>query len=184
MSKIIFFRHAKTAIDLKKKEWELSEEGKRETREMIQPEGFKGVDLIITSEEKKAIQTAEILNEKLQKEIIETMGLEELHRKGKMITSKQRYEEIVKKVLEEPQYRFQEWETSAEALKRFESAIKKLKEKYSEQTILIVSHGIVLTLYFGKLLDCSTKELFRRWKKLTFNAYGITEKGMIMEDII
>ena len=62
----IFFRHAPTKIDPSKpaNKWILSEEGFKEIKESLQSSEFDDVDVIISSAEKKAIQTAYFLAER------------------------------------------------------------------------------------------------------------------------
>ena len=51
------------------------------------------------------------------------------------------------------------------------------------ENILIVSHGIVLTLYFAKLMDMM-EVAYQRWVQLKFLSYGIVEDGVVKQDIV
>lgn len=67
----IFLRHAETKVDrnIKISQWTLTEKGKKDALKLSQLNVFKDFNIIITSNEEKAYQTATPLAEKLQKEI-------------------------------------------------------------------------------------------------------------------
>ena len=75
------------------------------------------------------------------------------------------------------------WETIDSAMKRFNQGVEELSSKYHSKKLLVVSHGIVLTMYFASLLNCMD-EAFDRWKKLRFCSYGIVKNGEVIKDII
>jgi len=124
------------------------------------------VDIIISSTEKKAIQTAFYLTKKTEKEIITISAFNELNRGEKVIETVEEYRRCVKAIFNEAHV--SGWETAETALKRFRIEIVKIDQEYTEKTILIVSHGIILTLYFGYLLALEICNLFERWEQFKF----------------
>ena len=182
----IFFRHALTKIDHTKPayQWVLSDEGMQEAKKILTSGEFDDIDVIYTSTEKKAIQTAYYLSKKLEKEIIADSRLNELNRGHDFIDTKKEYEETVAKAFLHMNSRVQKWESAHNALTRFQKTIEEIGKKYSNKKILVVSHGIVLTLYFVKLLELSPNELFTRWKSLLFCDWGIVKEGKVIKDII
>ena len=182
----IFFRHALTKIDLSKPadKWTLSKEGMEKAKEILTSKEFNDVDIIYTSTEKKAIQTAYYLSKKQDKEIIADSRLNELNRGHEFIDTKYEYENTVAKVFSQMNSRVGKWEAANSALTRFQKAIEEIDRKYNDKKILVVSHGIVLTLYFVKLLELPSNELFKRWKSLLFCDWGTVKEGRVIKDII
>ena len=100
-NKFIFLRHALTKIDPSKPadQWELSEEGIKGIKEIVNTGVFDDIDLIVSSAEKKAIQTGTFIAERLGKEIIIDANFNELNRGFSYQASKEEYEKKVKKAL-------------------------------------------------------------------------------------
>ena len=96
--------------------------------------------------------------------------------------TKNEYEKSVKWAFENPHKGIHGWETTSSALKRFTRAVEEVKKR-EEERILIVSHGIVLSLYFG-VLTHQMDNLYSRWKKLAFGAWGIVEDRNVLKDIV
>ncbi|MFW9851573.1 MAG: histidine phosphatase family protein [Candidatus Thorarchaeota archaeon] len=187
MSNSIFFlRHAETIInrDILVDEWIISEKGKKTTKEIIESGIFDDIDKIITSEERKAIQTAFFLAERLGKKIITNSDFNELKRGGNYVSSKKQYEKQVKKLFEEGYSEIKEWEEARSALRRITRAIDYIDREYSNMNILVVSHGIILSLYFNHLLGITKAKQFNRWKRMEFCGWGIVENKKVIKDII
>ncbi len=68
-NKFIFLRHALTKIDLKKPahKWILRDEGIEQVSQICDNEIFLDVDVILSSTEKKAIQTAHHIAKNVEK---------------------------------------------------------------------------------------------------------------------
>ena len=183
---IVFLRHAETIInqDIPVDEWEISENGKKTTKEIIVSGIFDDIDKIIASEERKAIQTASFLAERLGKKIITNSDFNELGRGGGYVYSKNQYEKQVKKLFEVGRSEIKEWEEARSALRRIMRAIDYINKEYSNMKILVVSHGIVLSLYFSHLLGIKKEEYFNRWKRMEFCGFGIIKNKKVVKDII
>ena len=74
-------------------------------------------------------------------------------------------------------------ESGIEALARFKEGVKWVVSQNQGKTILIVTHGTVLNIYFADLLNIH-EGLLGRWQKAAFCAYGIVENGKVVKDII
>jgi len=76
----IFLRHAETKVDsnIKISHWILTKKGKNDAFNISKLKLFDDVDIIISSNEDKAYQTAYPLSEKLHKEIIRDENLNEI----------------------------------------------------------------------------------------------------------
>lgn len=183
-TKIIFLRHAKTQADPTQhaKEWKLSDLGYQQAIEFVNNQDAAGIDVIYTSDEEKSVLTAKPIAEKLGKEITRIPGLNEVKR-GDAFLSDEEFEIEKRRQLENWEYTPSNGESSDEALTRFEKSLKEIEEKNQNKTVLIVSHGTILNLYFAKITG-TKNHIFDRWQKSAFCAYGIVENNMVIKDIV
>jgi 2,3-bisphosphoglycerate-dependent phosphoglycerate mutase len=166
----IFFRHALTRIDKETpaEQWVISDEGIENVCEVISTGKFDDVDVIISSSEKKAIQTAYYLAERIEKEIILNPNFRELERKGEFVETKEDYDTRVWRIFNNPSECSFGWETAERALTRFKQGISRLENTYSGKNIFIVSHGIILSLFVADYYNWDSKKTFEYWKDLAF----------------
>jgi len=182
----IFLRHAKVRkdTDAPSDTWVLSEEGIKFIEEVAATGIFDNIEKIITSSQKKCIQTAYFLADRLDKEIVTNPGLNEIDKGTDLIEDPEEYEEQVKKVFENYSESVSGWEPANHAFRRFQLAMDRIEQEYKHNIILIVSHGIVLTLYFNYLLKENQGNLFPRWKALKGCAWGRVKDNEVLRDIV
>ena len=182
--KIIFLRHADTQKDpnLNAALWELSEEGKKQAEEIVNLPIMSEVDIIYVSEEKKTTLTVKPLAKKLGKEIVPSAFFDEVKRGDKFLT-KEEFEAEKVKQLKDLDYHAFGGESGNEALVRFKQGVEQVSKENTNKTILIVTHGTVLNIYFAYLLN-AYDQLPERWQKTAFSAYGVVEDGKVAKDII
>ena len=181
----VFLRHAQITKDSTEHsdKWVLSDAGIKYVEEVAATGIFDDVNVIISSSQKKVIQTAYFLADRLNKDIITNPSLNEIDKGSVLIEDPNEYEKHVEKVLEKPDESFSGWESANQALKRFQLGIERIEQEYSHKKILIVTHGIVLTLYFASILKETTNETISRWKRLKSCAWGIVKGKDIIHDI-
>ena len=110
--------------------------------------------------------------------------MNELNRGNDFKDSQKEYEDTISKVFLQMNSKVGQWESAHNALIRFQKIVEEIDMRYNGKKILIVSHGIVLTLYFVKLLDIPSNELFSRWKSLLFCDWGVVKEGEVIKDIV
>jgi len=184
-NKLIFLRHAETKVDENSviSKWLLAENDKKKAINILNSELFTDVDIIITSGEEKAYQTAYPLSERLHKEIIRDKNLNEILRdQGRYLKTKDEYIKTIKLCVENRNQSYNNWETANHALKRFSKAIQEIDSKFSNKKILIVAHGGVINLYFAKILG-KLENVFERILTNTFCDYGIIQNNKVIKDI-
>lgn len=184
-NKLIFFRHAETKIDENSviSKWFLTEKGKKKAINTLNSKFFDDVDLIITSDEEKAYQTAYPLSKRLHQEIIRDKNLNEIIRdNGGFLKNKDEYTKILKLCVRNRNQSFNNWETANHALTRFLKRIQEINSQYSNKKIMIVAHGVVINLYFAEILG-KLKDVFERWLTNTFCDYGIIQNNNVIKDI-
>ena len=182
MNQFYLLRHGEVDVDPSKpaSELALSDRGRNSALKLVDKGIFANADLIYISEEKKAYSTAEIIADSLGKKVLKLSNFNELNRNKAGFL--ENYDSAVKEAFTYPSQSRNSWEPCTEALKRFRKGIGIINKKHKNKKILIVSHGIVLTLYFAYLKRQMT-HLFSRWKKLSFLSYGIVEDSVVVKDI-
>lgn len=182
-TKIIFLRHAHTQKDSSQnaKAWVLSDEGEKQAEEFATNEIAQSIDVIYSSDEEKSVLTATSVATKLGKTITRVPGFNEVKR-GDTYLSDEEFETEKQKQLEDWNHQAQGGETGNEAGARFEKSLEEVVNKHQGETLLIVSHGTILNLYFAKITE-TIDEIFSRWKATGFCSYGIVEDTDVVKDI-
>jgi len=181
----VFLRHAETQIDFNKptSQWILTYSGQNRAKRLSASKEFPKYDDVYSSKEPKAMATAKPFADRINSKIRILTGLEELDRSATYAESRAQYNQMVREALTDRERSVMSWEPAKDALKRFSNAIEDIISHANADEILIVTHGIVLTLYFAKL-EGKLNKAFERWKKLHFLDWGITSKQRVIKDII
>jgi broad specificity phosphatase PhoE len=182
---ITFLRHAETLRDEKipVSKWGLSPEGLKQAKAVRTVLKKYPFDYVISSGEDKAYETAKFFENMISSRIKSNPLFNELNRDTGPYLSNDEYPKAVQYAMDTPSKSVHEWETVDSALDRFKYGVEQLNQKYQSKTLLVVSHGIVLTVFFASLLNCMNMA-FDRWKNLRFCAYGIVKDGAVIKDIV
>jgi|SRR3989344_6867796 len=183
-TKLIFLRHADTQKDphLNAALWELSDKGIKQAERVAKNPIMNAVDVIYVSEEQKTSLTAKPIADVLGKPTILMAEFNEVKRGDKFL-AKEEFEAEKNRQLEDLFYKAFDGESGHEALERFKKGVDKVLKNNEGKTILIVTHGTILNIYFADMLN-AYQELPERWQKTDFCAYGIVENGKVVKDII
>lgn len=178
-----FLRHAETEKDpnIQSKKWSLSLIGERHARQIAESGCFDAVDVVISSCEKKAFDTAEPIAGRLGSEIIQMDEFNEVARGDKFL-SKEEFEALKREKLENLDCKKDGGESGREAIARFNAGIQTVDNKYSCKNILIVSHGTILSLYFANVAG-DNSDIYKRWKSMGFCSWGKVKRGLIEKNI-
>ena len=190
MTRFIFIRHASPIIDksLSPREWILSKEGEKQVVQLTREGVVHQIDLLVSSQERKAILTAEgirnALDHKKIPEIITDKRLNEVDRtKGPFFDTFHEFKTNVKKTFIERDKSFFTWEPIESAVARIIDCIDELQTKYStkHKTIGIVSHGTIISLYFAKVGEYydNPAQIIEKWENMPFCAWGLIAEGKI-----
>lgn len=181
MNTFYLLRHGKVNINPNKpaNEWALSSEGINETRRLVKERTLTDVDFFYSSEEEKAYHTAKIIADSTGKKVGVLSNFNELNRKSFL----ENYKSAVEKAFSNINESKNNWESCLSALKRFRKGMELINRRHENKRILIVSHGIVLTLYFA-ILKGDMSNLFSRWKRMRFLSYGVVENAAVVKDIV
>jgi 2,3-bisphosphoglycerate-dependent phosphoglycerate mutase len=143
--------------------WALSELGIQQALKLAELPFWSEVQIICTSLEPKAFQTAQIVSEQHNLPVEPVFDLRELRRTEAFVPD---YITAVHEVLENPLKSYNGWEPAGEAQTRIMTAIERLLMFHEGETLAVVSHGLVLTLYLAYLTN--TVPTLDLWHSLPF----------------
>ncbi|MFN2271841.1 MAG: histidine phosphatase family protein [Anaerolineae bacterium] len=146
MASLYLVRHARTKIS-DDECWPLSEEGERQADLLAQRSFWREVELILSSPEPKALQTAKPAARRWSLPLETTDCLHEV-RRPHLIPD---YEDTIARFFSDPESSVEDLEPAAQASKRITRCIKGLSAKHPGKTLAIVSHGLVTALFLAHL---------------------------------
>ena len=175
-------RHAETEVDpnIPASDWQLTEDGLCQAEELASAGIFSSVDGIFSSTEGKALQTARPFADRLGIEIMEYSEFRELDRGTEMLSDTE-YLHSVEGLLNRSDTVLG-WELREHALNRFQTRLERIMNKGDFREGLLISHGLILSMYFADLLQVD--DVFSRWKRLRFCAWGTIQANVVIRDIV
>lgn len=170
MRNLIIIRHSNSKLDqsLPPDQWDLTEEGRLGCVTLADQLGPHNPGVILTSVEPKARETGEIVAQRLGLSCRTADGIHEHKREAGRITSQVVFHSRVGALFKKPRELIFGLETAHQALTRFSEAIKSIMGLYSDQNIAIVTHGTVMSLYYGEVTG---KDPYQFWRQLGLPAF-------------
>ena len=162
---LILVRHSLPIFqsEIPASQWRLSEEGFRRAALLPQHLSPYHPTRIISSPETKAQQTAQIIASSLHLTWFIEDGLHEHERpQAAGNTSQAQFENLVADFFAHPNQLVFGSESADQAYMRFSSAIDQLITSYPQETLVIVSHGTVISLFISHKCGLEAFELWRR----------------------
>lgn len=185
-TKIIFLRHADTQKDpsVNAAMWGLSDLGNKQALDLSEDEILKTAEGVYVSSEKKTKLTIEPLVSKINVDIKEDSNFDEVRRGDKFLT-KEEFETEKNLQLEDFSYHAFGGESCFEALERFKNQVEHIKSLNENKTIIIVTHGTILTIYLAYIIDIKDPQKIKeRWKNTGFGKYAIVKDNVVIKDIV
>ena len=150
MSLLIYLTHPEVQIDpdIPVPQWGLSEKGRQRTEALKAAISLSKITKIVSSAEKKAIETAEIISQFVG---IEPLTREEMHENDRSSTGfikPDRFEEMADSFFAEPEESVLGWERAIDAQKRIVSVSNEMIASHKSGDLLFVGHGGVGTLLY------------------------------------
>ena len=171
---LILAKHSlpKIVENVPAREWKLSEEGRVRARRLAERLRSYQPEVIVSSIEPKAKETAEIIARKqnLTLQIVE--GLHEHDRSQSQYLSQDEFQASVRKFFENPAILVFGSETADECYRRFNQAVQSILDQYGDKTMVIVAHGTVISLFVSRLTGIS--DLFL-WSELAFPSFVVID---------
>lgn len=167
---LILIRHSISRQDaqVSTHHWSLTEEGHARCATLAQRIQPYPPAVIVSSEEPKAVQTAQAVAEILRLPTETESGLHEQRRETEPYRTQAEFEARIRKLLENPsQLAFGE-ETGDAAYQRFQAAVDAILSRHPNQNVAAVTHGTVMTLFLARVAQV---EPFAFWQNLGMPAY-------------
>jgi broad specificity phosphatase PhoE len=163
--------------------WDLTEAGRLSSMELAKSQVFSKIEGIVHSSENKAKETADFIANETGAETYVLDEFDELKRNHKGFLTNEEYRGRVREALTNWEQPVSDWESGEDALTRFMDGIRRTNMMFHNKNILVVSHGLVLTLYFSSLTHFQ-KIAYERWAQLKFLSWGLVRDGHVLIDIV
>lgn len=184
MSNLILVKHSQPQQDsnLPASEWRLSEEGRLRCQALAEKLATFQPDRIISSQEPKAVETAQLVAGYLNKPCESAEGLHEHNRSNTGYLSAGEFQSRVQAFFAQPDKLVMGLETAAEARIRFENAVKALLEKYPGENLGVVAHGTVITLLVAAY---NSIEPYSFWQGLGLPSIVVLSRpGLLLQETV
>jgi broad specificity phosphatase PhoE len=174
MSKLILIKHAKPLVDPTKSSelWKLSAEGQKQCDVLAEQIRVHSPGIIVSSIEPKAVETAQILAERLGVacESVDDLGEHDRSnvphmRSGEFISN-------IELLFRRPDEQVLGHESAEEALARFDYAVDTAIKAHPDANVAIVSHGTVIALFIEKYSD---RDGFLTWREMGLPSFAVFE---------
>ncbi len=155
-------------------QWVLSEEGRESSARMARQLRKYAPQLVVTSTEPKAVETGAIIAATLELPRKKVSNLQEHDRHGvPVFESREAFQAQVAQFFTHPDELIFGNETATEALERFTAAIHEILAGHPEETVVVVTHGTVMTLF---VTAANPQDPIPFWKSLGLPAFVVLSR--------
>lgn len=154
MAIALYLSHPQVIVDpaISIPDWHISALGRERTKSFAHVARLAGIGRIISSHERKAIETAEILADALSLEAEARDGLQENDRSSTGFLPPPEFEAMADRFFAEPLVSVKGWERAIDAQARIFDAVRTvLAERPAIDVTLLVGHGGVGTLLMSRI---------------------------------
>lgn len=172
---LILIRHSIPQVDPTQPShtWLLSKEGRERCKALAKALRPHHPTRIITSTEPKAQETGQIIASELGLIATTVSGIEEHKRSQIGFLDQNTFKKKIAHLLTDPDTLILGDETGREAQKRFTKTLSYLLQQFPDDTLAIVSHGTVLTLFISAY---NTLDPVAFWQSLTLPDFLLLDK--------
>jgi broad specificity phosphatase PhoE len=164
--------------------WHLSQEGQQRAQRLAaQLKSFEP-EVILSSSEPKAKETADILARQLQLNVRIIPGLHEHDRRNVSYLSHDKFQAAIRDFFQKPNELVFGNESADEAYSRFYRALHSILNEHKDQTVVIVTHGTVISLFVSRLTGSSDLELWQMLGLPSFIALDLGSNTVIVRSNI
>lgn len=162
---LILVKHSLPDIveNIPARQWHLSEEGKLRAERLAYRLSLIKPDVLVASPEPKAEETAQIMGRELGLEVRTIENLHEHDRSNSAYLSRHEFQNALREFFLRPDQLVFGNETANQAHGRFSKTVHGILESNKNQTVAVVTHGTVISLFVSRLIDVSA---FTLWKEL------------------
>jgi broad specificity phosphatase PhoE len=154
---LILVKHSLPEIveNVPAQDWKLSDDGRVCAQQLAARINQYQPEVIVSSVEPKAKETAEIIARKHNLELQIVEGLHEHDRSKVAYLPKDEFQAAVREFFEKPDTLVFGSETADDCHARFEQAVQSILSHYLDKTVVIVAHGTVISLFVSRLTGIS-----------------------------
>jgi broad specificity phosphatase PhoE len=183
---LILVKHSlpKVVASLPANEWNLSDDGRTRAGRLAEQLRSFEPDVIVSSEEPKAKETAEIVSRLLQLELQIVPNLYEHDRSNISYLSRDQFQTSVREFFQKPDQLVFGKETADQAHARFYRAVHSILNEHRNKTIVIVSHGTVISLFVSRLTGSSDFEIWNMLGLPSFIAMDLHSNTLMVRNNI
>jgi broad specificity phosphatase PhoE len=164
--------------------WKLSEQGRLRAHRLAEELADFAPEMIVASREPKAKETADIVARHLRLNVQITPDLHEHDRSNVPYLSHDAFQTSIYEFFQRPDQLAFGRETADQAYTRFYQAVHSLLVENKNKTIIMVTHGTVLSLFVARLTGSSALELWNRLGLPSFVAMDLGSSTVIVRDTI
>lgn len=163
--KLLLIKHAMPEIDtsVPSRLWRLSAQGQIACQRLSAVIAVYSPDILVTSDEPKAVETGEILARSLEIPCNTESGLRENDRTDFGYLDPADYEKCFRRFFSSPEAPIVGRETAHQAYERFHSTVVKILDTCPTSTVAIVAHGTVISLFLQHVTGIDP---FLIWQRL------------------
>ena len=174
-ARLVLIKHSvpEMQIHTESRFWHLSEEGRKRCAPLAEKLRRFNLARIVSSNEPKAVETAELLASALSRTHIVRPDLQENDRTGLGFVGVEAYQDTFRRFFAEPDRVIVGTETAEEARARFTTAVEAVLEEFPEETLAIVTHGTVISLLVS---EPTAEERFRLWRRLGLPSFVVVSR--------
>jgi broad specificity phosphatase PhoE len=174
MPKLILIKHSAPLVDPAKpsEQWRLSEKGRALCAPLADAIALHQPAIIVSSDEPKACETAELVATKLNLPHETAADLHEHDRSNVPHMRSGEFISMVELMMRKPDELLLGRETASAVLARFEEAVESVLQSHREGNLAIVSHGTVIALF---LAAHSAGKPFDLWRRLGLPSFAVLD---------
>ena len=183
---LILVRHSVPEIenDRPANTWHLSREGQLRAQRLALLLESYDPDIILSSDEPKAKETAEILAAQLGLSLQIVPNLHEHDRSDVPLLSHESFQASIRDFFQKPTELAFGNETADQASARFYQAVHSILSEHRGETVVIVTHGTVISLFVSRLTGSSDLELWNQLGLPSFVAMDLGSNAVIVRTTI
>jgi broad specificity phosphatase PhoE len=172
---LILIKHSQPLIkhDIPANQWYLFETGRLRCIKLAERLASYKPEVIVSSTEPKSIETAQIIASHFKLSNMIADELYEHKRETVPYTNREHFNAEISRFFDQPDRQVFGEETADQIYLRFSSAISKLIEQNTSQSLFIVAHGTVISLWVSRKIGISP---YPFWKSLGLPSFVVITK--------
>ena len=160
--------------------WKLSDKGRLRAHRLAEQLESYEPEVIVSSDEPKAKETADILGIHLRLQVQILPDLHEHDRSNVRFLSHDAFQRSIREFFQKPHELVFGEETADQTHARFYQAVHSVLNKHRDKTVVIVTHGTVISLFVSRLTGTSDLELWNKLGLPSFVAMDLHSSTLIV----